>query len=463
MRLGSLAHFTSLLVLLTPMAWMATALITPSHALAQDDDTQGITQIVILDVPLDGTRTLAESIAKLGDSVALYPQTWFEERVDEQGFDPDGLLANRNALSIVMEESDIDVVIISRYSSKRELYRISIVPQDPRDETLEFDVAALEDEGLTGAGAAQIRKRLVAMLDAQKAELAPPPDPEKPKDDPNALREAAIAEQKAKKNAGPKGAAKIAAGFRLIEPTFILVTATSELTDSLAVTLGSSPGFALYAEIFPMLLQEDAEEDAKNFGILLNYNQVFQSLALSPTIAGQPADMIAEPVDTGLSYLDLEGGAFYNLTFGEGEQAASLRGKFLLRLQRLSTAVPVSQFQTFRFFSIGLGADGIFPLGTTGAKLLTSVELAPFTSATTPQEGIGTIRYAYTLSGSLGVSYDFTPNIGFTGSYIFDNTRILFNREAIPQEPGSTTAPVERAPKASFSANGLFAGVHYIY
>ncbi len=477
-HLTRLAHRTGIILALGLLTWCSSSLITPTPQVFAQDDPFGDeeeeddepeqvspAQIVILDIPLESTRTLAESLAELGDDVALYPQVWFEERVDEQGFDPEGLLSNRNAVSLVMIESDIDIIIVSRYSSKRERYTITFIPQDKTEDFIKFTVDASEDEGLTASGAAKIRRRLITYF-KEKAQRDTPPEPveDKNADDPNALRNKAIEEQKKKKSAGPKGAAKIAAGFRLIEPTLIFITAASDITDSLAITLGSSPGFALYAELFPMLFQDDADQSAKNFGVLLNYNQVFKSLLLSPTSPGQPPDMIAEPIATGTSYLDFEAGAFYNLDFGQGAQKASLRGKALLRIQRVSTSTPVSQFQTFRFLSIGLGADGIFPLSTSGAKLISSAEIAPFTSANPlPQEGIGTTRFAYTLSGSLGISYDFTPNLGFSGSYIYDNTRILFNKEQIVPPAGSTAPPVERAPKAVFSANGLFAGVHYIY
>ncbi len=435
-------------------------LLPTSTVYAQDDfvdEVQTSHQIVILDVPQDGTLTVAKAIAELGEKVSLYPQTWFAERIDEMGFAADGILDRRVELSALMDEYNIDVILFTQYSSSRELYRVTFIPRDAKQEPKTFDLESPDGEGMSRGNAVIIRKRLVSYFESSSEK----PD-ETPTDlpDPNALREEALKNKEKEKDAGPKGIAEITAGFRLIEPTIIIITADSEQIDSLAITLGSAPGFALQADLFPMKFSEDQEPAAQAFGLSLNYSQVFKKLNLRPSagVAPDAADVIPTPV--GLSFLDFEISAFYNLAVTQGAQVASIRPKGTFRLQRFASSQDVLEFQSFRIISLALGLDAIFPLGSTGASLLSSVELAPFSNlAPLPNEDIGTMRYAYTTSGMLGLAYNFLPNVGARFTYSFDHTRLLF--EKFTPDPANPTA--QTSPKGTFSASGILLGVTYIY
>lgn len=458
-----------LLLCLATLSPSLTVLLTPALAHAQEDASQEeMLHIVVLDVPLDGTETLAQTIASKRENVALYPQTWFIEKINEIGFDPDGIIKRREQLSIVMEEANIDYIVLSQYSENQSAYRFTVIPRKEERATHSFTVESFKEDGMTRGAAVLTQRQLFEYIDGDSssatANTDPAEDPEDP-GDPNALRDAAIKAQQEKKSAGPRGLATIAAGFRLIEPTLIIITADSDIINSLAITLGSTPGFAFQAELYPMKLSEEPgkspETTDNQFGLTINYNQVFKSLNLQPDQEVPPGGVAPLPSPTRVSYLDFEAGAFFELAVGPKEARARLRPKALFRLQRLGTSAPVVEFQPFRFISLAIGADMIFPLADTGASLLAGVEIAPFTNLKPlPLDEIGTFRYAYTTSGSLGVDYKFLPNVGFQAQYMFDHTRLLF--ESFQPDPVNQPTLVT-SPKGTFSAAGIFAGVNYTY
>lgn len=463
-----------LVTLLCMLSTPPLIVLSPGAAFAQADEAgstsaEDMLHIVVLDVPLEGTETLAETIVSKRQDVALYPQTWFIDKINEVGFDPDGIIKRREQLSIVMEESNVDYIVLSQYSEKQSLYRFTVIPRKEDSPTHSFTVESFKEDGMTRGAAVLTHRQLFEYIDGRSASPTSNTEPEEdPLDpgDPNALRDAAIKAQQEKKNAGPKGIATFAAGFRLIEPTLIIITADSDVVNSLAITLGSTPGFAFQAELYPMKLSADPAKPSQptenQFGLSIHYNQVFKSLNLQPDQEVPAGGVAPLPSPTRVSYLDFEAGAFYEIAIGSKEGGiARLRPKALFRLQRLGTSTPVVEFQPFRFISLAIGADVIFPLADTGANLLAGVELAPFTNLKPlPLDEIGTFRYAYTTSGSLGIDYKFLPNVGFQAQYMFDHTRLLF--ESFSPDPVNQPNLVT-SPKGTFSAAGIFAGVNYTY
>ena len=462
---------------LTALLWpLLPAALSPRTAWAQSEaprDQEITLTVVILDVPFDGTRALAEEIAAtMGERVTLYPQSWFEERIIEQGVDPAGLLSKREALSFVMQKSDVQLLLFTRYDEAQQRFLITFIPVDAEEANQEFEIEA--EEALQSRDLQKIRRELEAYyrdyVRAQRAASEQQEPPAGGSSDPSSRSpgrggdEALDLPPDGAASAGPKRAATISLGYRLIEPTFLFVTAASETVDSTAITLGASSGFALFAELFPMRLQGASSDPAAQFGVLINYSQVFSRLegltasenVPDPATIGQPLS------PTSVSYYDAELGGFYDFARGASARTPKLRAKALLRLNGFALSDWPVELRSFRFFSLAIGADASIPLLDSGAELLASAEIAPFTSLNRlPQEAIGETRYSYTLSGALGLSYDFLPNLGASARYLYDVTRVTFNEAQIPGPDPTMT--IARTPKAAFIAGGLFVGAHYIY
>lgn len=449
-------------VLLTA-ALSVISLIDPAPLMAQQGRT---TQIVILNVPKGGTRTLAEALSDLPD-VALFPQRWFEEQLAEQEVESSGIFDRPEELSQVMAQSNVDLVLRLRYSSKQQIYRVDVITRAQGLSEYSFEVDGSE-EGLDESGAAQVRQDIEDFLANRAAAQRPrtTTDPfeeggagdggEEPFD-PNSLRENAIAQQnqKTRRPGASKKAAQVRAGFRLIEPTLLI---TGGRIQSLSATAGGTPGFAVEADVLPMALVGGGSPQAENFGISLSYSHVFKKIGnlLLADEMGAPIDNTKVTVAS--NYFDFRGGVFYRI-FSDGSQdGAHIRLKGGVRINKFNLAQPVVGAFPFGFFSLMIGAEGVHPIGTTGASLLANVEIAPFSKALGAwEETIGAVSYSYALGGGLGLSYDFLPNAGFSARYSFDTYRLLFTGEI----PVGGTEAVKS--KGIFSANGLFAGFHYTY
>lgn len=439
------------LVALGALAPLALSVATPT-AHAQEEEQ--LIQIIVMDVPGGGTKTVAKQLILI-ENVRPYPDQWFFKKVTERGLQTEGLLENSKDLKWSMERVGIALLIDFTYDDETELYTVYFYSPESGKVVKTFDVASDED-GITQEAAQKIRKEVEGFLKGPDPAATPAPEPgEEEVMDPEALRKAAMEAEKQKRANLPSDWLQAAVQFRLTKHDFLFGAQNSAITTS--YVSGFYPGYDINAEVFPLVFTGG---DVTAVGFYTQFNQGFDQVKSSVIDAsGQPAEIIFK-----VNQLQFEGGVSYRL---DTPRKTESTGKFIRARLRLGVRYLLNKVDdpdefglvpSISLTNVVVGGKVSYPIFST-LSLHGALNFIPWGSFGQGSAAFGTPTYTYGMGSMFGGVYMFTENLGGTLNYNFDLYRTSFE--------GATDAMTgiklfEKADAFDFY-QGIAAGVHIQY